>query len=184
MSPRFQAATCADRTARISASSFGLRGALRGGRAQATGERLASITSCRDHHVEETAWPHGFDWVRDVLTNSFCQEVSLSGQGCRLRFSMMKRSVKGGSDPAEAARDICLTLGISCQYRRPRRCRLPTRLPPTHSATMRSALPKAVLDSRLLTLGERVRQFEAEFAAWTGARHAVMVNSQGRPAIY
>lgn len=36
---------------------------------------------------------------------------------------------------------------------------------------------KAVLDSGRLTMGERVRAFEAEFAAAVGARHAVMVNS-------
>ncbi|HEX4354419.1 MAG TPA: DegT/DnrJ/EryC1/StrS family aminotransferase, partial [Polyangiales bacterium] len=36
---------------------------------------------------------------------------------------------------------------------------------------------KAVLDSGRFTLGERVRAFEAAFAAWTGAPHAVMVNS-------
>jgi CDP-6-deoxy-D-xylo-4-hexulose-3-dehydrase len=36
---------------------------------------------------------------------------------------------------------------------------------------------KAVLDSGLLTLGERVRSFERDFASWIGARHAVMVNS-------
>jgi CDP-6-deoxy-D-xylo-4-hexulose-3-dehydrase len=36
---------------------------------------------------------------------------------------------------------------------------------------------KEVLDSSRLTMGERVRQFESEFAAWTGAPYAVMVNS-------
>ena len=36
---------------------------------------------------------------------------------------------------------------------------------------------KAVLDSGRLTMGERVRAFEQEFADWTGSRHAVMVNS-------
>lgn len=36
---------------------------------------------------------------------------------------------------------------------------------------------KAVLDSGQMTMGPRVRAFEEEFAAWIGARHAVMVNS-------
>jgi CDP-6-deoxy-D-xylo-4-hexulose-3-dehydrase len=36
---------------------------------------------------------------------------------------------------------------------------------------------KKVLDSGLLTMGERVRTFEGEFAAWVGSRHALMVNS-------
>src|SRR4051794_14557206 len=36
---------------------------------------------------------------------------------------------------------------------------------------------KAVLDSGRLTMGDRVMQFEAEFAEWIGAGHAVMVNS-------
>ena len=36
---------------------------------------------------------------------------------------------------------------------------------------------RAVLASRRLTMGERVREFEAAFAAWTGATHAVMVHS-------
>lgn len=36
---------------------------------------------------------------------------------------------------------------------------------------------KAILDSGRLTMSDRVRQFEREFAAWTGAPHAVMVNS-------
>jgi CDP-6-deoxy-D-xylo-4-hexulose-3-dehydrase len=36
---------------------------------------------------------------------------------------------------------------------------------------------KAVLDSNQFTMGERVRKFEAEFAEWTGAKHAIMVNS-------
>ena len=36
---------------------------------------------------------------------------------------------------------------------------------------------KAVLDSGRLTMGEKVRTFEAEFAEWTGAKHALMVNS-------
>jgi CDP-6-deoxy-D-xylo-4-hexulose-3-dehydrase len=36
---------------------------------------------------------------------------------------------------------------------------------------------KAVLDSGMLTLGARVEAFERSFAAWTGAKHAVMVNS-------
>src|SRR5919198_3068056 len=39
------------------------------------------------------------------------------------------------------------------------------------------AAAKAVLDSGRLTMGERVRAFELEFAARVGARHAVMVNS-------
>jgi CDP-6-deoxy-D-xylo-4-hexulose-3-dehydrase len=34
-----------------------------------------------------------------------------------------------------------------------------------------------VLQTRRVTMGERVRAFESEFAAWTNARHAVMVNS-------
>lgn len=36
---------------------------------------------------------------------------------------------------------------------------------------------KQVLDSNSFTMGERVREFEKEFAAWTGAKHALMVNS-------
>jgi CDP-6-deoxy-D-xylo-4-hexulose-3-dehydrase len=36
---------------------------------------------------------------------------------------------------------------------------------------------KAVLDSGNYTMGERVRQFESEFAEWTGAKHSIMVNS-------
>jgi CDP-6-deoxy-D-xylo-4-hexulose-3-dehydrase len=36
---------------------------------------------------------------------------------------------------------------------------------------------KAVLDSGMLTLGEQVAAFEQSFAAWTGAKHALMVNS-------
>ncbi len=36
---------------------------------------------------------------------------------------------------------------------------------------------KSVLDSGRLTMGERVREFEAEFAAWTGAGHALLTNS-------
>lgn len=36
---------------------------------------------------------------------------------------------------------------------------------------------KAVLDSRRLTMGERVRVFEQALAEWTGAPHVVMVNS-------
>jgi dTDP-4-amino-4,6-dideoxygalactose transaminase len=36
---------------------------------------------------------------------------------------------------------------------------------------------KAVLDSGYMTMGERVRQFEMEFAAWVGIEHAIMVNS-------
>jgi CDP-6-deoxy-D-xylo-4-hexulose-3-dehydrase len=35
----------------------------------------------------------------------------------------------------------------------------------------------STLLSGQLTMGEKVRQFEREFAAWCGARHAVMVNS-------
>jgi len=36
---------------------------------------------------------------------------------------------------------------------------------------------KAVLDSGQLTMGEQVCALESEFAAWVGARHAIMVNS-------
>jgi CDP-6-deoxy-D-xylo-4-hexulose-3-dehydrase len=36
---------------------------------------------------------------------------------------------------------------------------------------------KAVLDSQRLTMGEQVQAFQNEFAAWTGAKHALMVNS-------
>ena len=36
---------------------------------------------------------------------------------------------------------------------------------------------KAVLDSGQLTMGRQVREFEAAFADWVGADHAVMVNS-------
>lgn len=36
---------------------------------------------------------------------------------------------------------------------------------------------KAVLDSNMFTMGERVKQFEGEFAEWIGAKHALMVNS-------
>lgn len=39
------------------------------------------------------------------------------------------------------------------------------------------AAAKAVLDSRRLTMGERVAAFERAFAAFVGAPHAVMVNS-------
>jgi CDP-6-deoxy-D-xylo-4-hexulose-3-dehydrase len=39
------------------------------------------------------------------------------------------------------------------------------------------AAAKAVLDSGHLTMGSHVREFEAEFAAWVGVNHAVMVNS-------
>ncbi len=39
------------------------------------------------------------------------------------------------------------------------------------------AAAKEALDSGLFTMGARVQAFEAEFAAWVGARHAVMVNS-------
>ena len=35
----------------------------------------------------------------------------------------------------------------------------------------------AVLKSRRVTMGERVRAFESEFATWVGAGHALMVNS-------
>lgn len=35
----------------------------------------------------------------------------------------------------------------------------------------------AVLESGRVTMGERVRAFESEFAIWVGARHALMVNS-------
>src|SRR6476660_3586193 len=35
----------------------------------------------------------------------------------------------------------------------------------------------STLLSGQLTMGEKVRQFEREFAAWCGARHAVIVNS-------
>lgn len=36
---------------------------------------------------------------------------------------------------------------------------------------------KAVLDSNQFTMGECVKRFESEFAEWTGAKHALMVNS-------
>ncbi len=36
---------------------------------------------------------------------------------------------------------------------------------------------KAVFDSNQFTMGERVSKFEREFAEWTGAKHALMVNS-------
>ena len=36
---------------------------------------------------------------------------------------------------------------------------------------------KAVLDSNMFTMGERVKLFEGEFAAWVGSKHALMVNS-------
>jgi len=36
---------------------------------------------------------------------------------------------------------------------------------------------KAVLDSNMFTMGDRVKQFEGEFAAWVGSKHALMVNS-------
>jgi CDP-6-deoxy-D-xylo-4-hexulose-3-dehydrase len=39
------------------------------------------------------------------------------------------------------------------------------------------AAAKAVLDSGRLTMGHRVREFEAEFADWVGVNCAVMVNS-------
>jgi len=39
------------------------------------------------------------------------------------------------------------------------------------------AAAKGVIDSGFYTMGEQVKAFEAEFAAYFGARHAVMVNS-------
>src|SRR5262245_45290094 len=36
---------------------------------------------------------------------------------------------------------------------------------------------KAVLDSGMLTMGQKCRQFEAEFARYIGVKHAIMVNS-------
>jgi CDP-4-dehydro-6-deoxyglucose reductase, E1 len=36
---------------------------------------------------------------------------------------------------------------------------------------------RTVLDSGLLTMGQEVQRFEKAFAAWVGARHALMVNS-------
>jgi len=36
---------------------------------------------------------------------------------------------------------------------------------------------RTVLDSGLLTMGQEVEKFENSFAAWVGAKHAVMVNS-------
>lgn len=36
---------------------------------------------------------------------------------------------------------------------------------------------KHVLESGFLTMGREVQRFESDFAAWVGARHAVMVNS-------
>ncbi len=36
---------------------------------------------------------------------------------------------------------------------------------------------KEVLDSSSLTMGDRVREFEKQFSEWTGAKHALMVNS-------
>jgi CDP-4-dehydro-6-deoxyglucose reductase, E1 len=39
------------------------------------------------------------------------------------------------------------------------------------------AAAKRVLDSGMLTMGSEVRAFEAEFASWLGAKHALMVNS-------
>ena len=39
------------------------------------------------------------------------------------------------------------------------------------------AAAKAVLDSGFLTMGKEVAAFEAEFSAYVGARHALMVNS-------
>lgn len=39
------------------------------------------------------------------------------------------------------------------------------------------AAAKAVLDSGFMTMGERCREFESQFARYIGAQHAVMVNS-------
>lgn len=39
------------------------------------------------------------------------------------------------------------------------------------------AAAKAVLDSGQFTMGDRVREFERDFAEWVGASHAIMVNS-------
>lgn len=40
-----------------------------------------------------------------------------------------------------------------------------------------TAAAKAVIDSGFFTMGAQVKAFEAEFAAYFGARHAIMVNS-------
>src|SRR5947209_18751358 len=53
----------------------------------------------------------------------------------------------------------------------------PYRLAADTIGTEEIAAAKAVLDSGRLTMGERVRAFEAEFAAWIGSRYAVQVNS-------
>ena len=39
------------------------------------------------------------------------------------------------------------------------------------------AAAKTVLESGFLTMGQEVHRFEMAFAAWVGAKHAVMVNS-------
>src|SRR6187455_2181598 len=39
------------------------------------------------------------------------------------------------------------------------------------------AAARAVLESGRLTMGPNVEAFEDEFAAWAGAKHALMVNS-------
>jgi len=52
---------------------------------------------------------------------------------------------------------------------------LPFALPDTDQAEL--AAIKEVIDSNWLTAGPKTRQFEAEFAAAVGARHAVAVNS-------
>ncbi|MGI9388217.1 MAG: DegT/DnrJ/EryC1/StrS family aminotransferase, partial [Methyloligellaceae bacterium] len=51
---------------------------------------------------------------------------------------------------------------------------------PLNKSTLGSAeieAAKAVLDSGFMTMGERCRAFEAEFAEYFGVEHAVMVNS-------
>lgn len=53
----------------------------------------------------------------------------------------------------------------------------PFRLAADTMGSAEIAAAKAVLDSGQLTMGPRVRAFEAEFAEWVGASHAVMVNS-------
>jgi CDP-6-deoxy-D-xylo-4-hexulose-3-dehydrase len=55
--------------------------------------------------------------------------------------------------------------------------RIPYRLAADTIARDEIDAAKAVLDSGRLTMGERVRAFELEFAAAVGAHHAVMVNS-------
>lgn len=55
--------------------------------------------------------------------------------------------------------------------------RTPYRLAADTFRTEEIDAAKLVLDSGLLTMGERVKTFEREFAAWVGARHALMVNS-------